>query len=459
MPIQTRCLLALALATTPAPALAASKAFSVRPPGAWVRPFEVPASASRPAAESTGTRYLLFDRQVRVGAADQEDYVRSVWKVETTAGLQDASEIAISFDPTFERLVIHHATVQRDGRTAWSFSPGEVRVIEAEEDLDARLYNGELTATIFVKGLRVGDTVDYAFTLEGTNPVLGGRFDTVLAFGYSEPVVDIRRRIVWQRESPLRLNPRGNVPTPTVTKGQAETTYEWESHDSPAVASEERTPSWFVTYGRVEASDFGSWADVARTQPRPVRRRLWRGPVRRRPRPELEALERDRGRPDRPRGPLRPGRDPLPRARDGPQLAPAAPARGDARAPLRRLQGQVGAPGRDPAPPRREGVAGARLDPRAAGARRPPARALRVRPRDRGAAVRAGRAVRGRDGVRAGRARPRPPPATLRASARPRRDEPRPRRRCRTRRRRRRRSRSPRPSRSRDGTHPHASTW
>ena len=265
MPIQTRSLLALALAMTSAPALAANKPFAVRPPAAWVRPVDGPPSAARPAAESTGTRYLLFDRQVRVGATDQEDYARSVWRVETTAGLQDASEITISFDPTFERLVIHHAIVQREGHTAWRFSPGEVRVIEAEEDLDARLYNGELTATIFVKGLRVGDTVDYAFTLEGVNPVLGGHFDTVLPFAYSEPIARIRRRIVWQRESPLRFNPRGDVPTPTVTRKPGETIYEWESRDSPAVESEERTPGWFVTYARVEASDFDSWADVART--------------------------------------------------------------------------------------------------------------------------------------------------------------------------------------------------
>jgi hypothetical protein len=73
MPIPTRCLLALALAPTPAPALAASQSFGVRPPGAWVRPVDVPPSPARPAAESTGTRYLLFDRQVRVGATDEED--------------------------------------------------------------------------------------------------------------------------------------------------------------------------------------------------------------------------------------------------------------------------------------------------------------------------------------------------------------------------------------------------
>ena len=54
-------------------------------------------------------------------------------------------------------------------------------------------------------------------------------------------------------------------PTPTVTRSPGETIYEWESRDSPAVESEERTPSWFLTYARVEASDFGGWAEVART--------------------------------------------------------------------------------------------------------------------------------------------------------------------------------------------------
>ena len=297
----------------------------MRPPGAWVRGVDVPADPSRPAAESTGTRYLFFDRQVRVGEADQEDYVRTVWKVETTAGLQDASEIEIGFDPTFERLVIHHARVRRDGRTVWSFSPGEVRVIEAEEDLEARLYNGELTATIFVKGLRVGDTVDYAFTREGTNPVLGGRFDAVLGFEYSEPVVRIRRRIVWQRKSLLRLNPRGDTPKPSVTNGpggRATNGRRTIPGRSPRKTGR-RAGSWPTRASRLPTSAVGptSPAAAGSSSPPPTvrRRRSTRsfaaGTCRARP-----------GRADRPRGPLRPGRGPLPRTRDGPPLAPAAPA-------------------------------------------------------------------------------------------------------------------------------------
>ena len=264
MPIQRSCLLALSLAAVPALAVATEPAFRVQPPAAWVRPFDVPADAPAAASESTGTHYLFFDRQIRAGRDDQEDYFRTAWKVETTAGLQDASEIEITFEPTFERLTIHHARVLRAGRAVWSFAPGEVRVTDAEQDLEARLYNGERTATILLKGLRVGDTVDYAFTLTGRNPVLGGRFDTVFGFEFSQPVDHVRRRVVWQRDSLLRINPRGPAPKPTVTKGTGETDYVWESRHSRAVHSEDRTPSWFVASARVELSDFGGWADVVR---------------------------------------------------------------------------------------------------------------------------------------------------------------------------------------------------
>jgi transglutaminase-like putative cysteine protease len=251
----------LALAVPAAPAAAAER-FTVRPPAAWVEPLAGTDSPSD--GESTGMRYLLIDRQIRAGRGDQEDYFHTVWRVETTAGLQDASEIEISFDPSFERLVIHHARVTRHGRAVWSFSPGEVRVAHAEEDPEARLYDDGLTATIFVKGLRVGDTVDYAYTLEGENPVLGGRFDTVLWFEWSVPVDQVRRRVVWQRDTTLHVNPRGRAPQPTVTKGPEGTVYDWEMRGARAAPSEDRTPAWFQPQARVEVSEFDGWTDVAR---------------------------------------------------------------------------------------------------------------------------------------------------------------------------------------------------
>jgi transglutaminase-like putative cysteine protease len=244
-------------------ALAVEPRFTMRPPRPWVETLVPPEGPSTPEVESTGIRYLLFDRQLRAGADGQEDYLHEAWRVNTTAGLQDASEVEVSFDPTFERLVVHHARVVRNGRTVWSASAGDVRVTHAEQDLEARLYNDELAATVFVQGLRVGDTVDYAYTLEGTNPVLAGRFDAVLWFEFAEPVDRVHRRIVWQRDSALHLAVHGEAPQPTVTRGPEGTVYRWDVRGARAAPAEDRTPRWFQPRARVEASGFDGWAEVA----------------------------------------------------------------------------------------------------------------------------------------------------------------------------------------------------
>jgi transglutaminase-like putative cysteine protease len=260
-----RLLVLLAAGSVPATgAWAAGRTFLVKPPSTWVQPLPLPDVSKPPAADSTGTRYLLFDQQIRAGEGDQETYHRAAWTVETTAGLQDSSEIAITFDPSFERLCLHHARVVRAGSTVWSAVPGDVRIAHTEADADARLYSDDLTATVLVRGLRVGDTVDYAYTLEGLNPVLAGHLDTVLWFEYSRPVDRVRRRILWQRRSTLRFRAHGRAPEPTVTLGAEGTVYEWEARDTRAVQREDRTPGWFQPDGRVEASDFDGWSDVVR---------------------------------------------------------------------------------------------------------------------------------------------------------------------------------------------------
>ena len=189
--------------------------------------------------------------------------MRTVWRAETTAGVQDASEIEISFDPSYQRLVIHHAFISRGGRTVWSFASRDVRVIETEEDLDARLYNGELTATIFLRDLRVGDTVDYAYSLVGENPVLGGRFDAVLWVGTSVPVDVLHRRLLWQKPDPPLFNFRGGAAKPETEAVAGGTSYRWLARDWKPPVREERTPSWYLPYPTVEVSEFADWAAVA----------------------------------------------------------------------------------------------------------------------------------------------------------------------------------------------------
>ena len=236
---------------------------SVSPLPGWLADPGWNEAASAASAEPAGTRYRLFDEQVRVAPGETESYWRTVWTAESTAAVQDASEIEISFDPTYERLVVHHARIVRRGRTVWSFSPKDVRVNDAEENAEARLYNGERTATIFLRDLRVGDTVDYAYSHVGANPVLGGRFDSVLWVGASVPVDVLHRRLLWQKAAAPQMRRQAGAGDPEIRSEGGGTSYRWLVRDWKPAGKEERTPSWYVPWPRVEVSEFADWAAVA----------------------------------------------------------------------------------------------------------------------------------------------------------------------------------------------------
>ncbi len=256
---------ALCLLIAPPSALSqpAGRTWTVAPPPSWVRTQALPAADTplRAAADS-GRLYLLVDHQVRVGAPTT-DYRRYAWTALSTAGVQNASEIQLRFDPSFERLVIHHVRLLRGGKDVFSFRPSDVRVIQQERSLDEQIYSGELTAVVFLRDLRPGDTLDYAYSLEGANPIVGDGFDDELPLAYDAPVRLVRHVIHVPSRTTLNVTPRNTSAAPLVETSGGWRSYTWTASDVPASVADEDEPGWFDPDPRIEVSTFGSWAEVA----------------------------------------------------------------------------------------------------------------------------------------------------------------------------------------------------
>ncbi len=255
--------LACVVASPRSAAAAGGKAWTIAPPAAWVRELALPTQLGAPKTGTTsGKVYRLVDHQVRAGDATVE-YNRLAWTVLSTEGVQNASEIQIDFDPAYERLVIHHVRLLRDGRDVFSFKPADVRVIQPETSLDEQIYSGELTAVVFLRDLRPGDTLDYAYSLEGANPILGGAYDDVLWLQYTAPVERLRHVVSLPAGVQLHVTPLNTALTPLVaTKGKWRS-YTWEARDVPAQVIDEDEPDWFDPDPRIQLSTFESWAAVA----------------------------------------------------------------------------------------------------------------------------------------------------------------------------------------------------
>ena len=91
--------------------------------------------------------------------------MRRVRKVISAAGVQNASELSIDFDPSYQRLVIHDIALVRGAARVNQLDQRAVRVIEKEPESDSKIYDGTATATVTLADNRIsGDIFSNNYT-------------------------------------------------------------------------------------------------------------------------------------------------------------------------------------------------------------------------------------------------------------------------------------------------------
>jgi len=255
---RVRRLIGILLLIAPSLAFAANGNYSIHPAPSWVETLPIDTNVTTPASEIRGGIYaILSDHQIKDGA---HDYYRHVRKVLTPSAVQNASEINFDFDPTYEKLVIHDIAVIRGKETMHELDPSSIRVIEKEDDAHDRIYDGMLTAIAFVKDVRPGDVLDYSWSIEGSNPLLGTKYADTYDLTSDVPARTIRHKLIWPASRPLKVRSTIKGLEPKIAAGAMI----WELHDVPALDVEDGTPDWFDPYDHVQVSEFASWSDVAK---------------------------------------------------------------------------------------------------------------------------------------------------------------------------------------------------
>ncbi len=247
----------LLLAFVPAALLAKSYGeYDIAPAPKWidtVQPeiaYAVPAKLAR-----YGIYDILSDHQVRFARdGGTSQYYRRVRKALTSSGVQNASELSIDFDPSFQRLVLHEVAIIRGGKRTPALDPSQIRVIEKEDESDDGIYDGHLTALVFLRDVRPGDVIDWSWSIDGSNPILRGHYADEYDLRSDVPSRLIRHRLVWNGARPVQT--RGHDPART---GDA---LVWEAHDVSAVNLEDALPSWYEPWDTIDVSDYASWREV-----------------------------------------------------------------------------------------------------------------------------------------------------------------------------------------------------
>ncbi len=249
----------------PAAAVAVTtQGYDIAPAPTWV--LAVPPADEAQALRqnnSNGLACLLVDEQWRVDSERTRHFSHFVNKVLNVAGLTEASQIAIDFDPLYESLILHHVLIHRDGSARDGLKDALIHLIQRERDLDYQIYDGTKTLTIFLKDVRPGDRVEYSYTIEGANPVFAGHFAESLPLGWEQPVARVSYRLLWQTARPLHLRNHATNTAPVTTPIAGGTEYLWRLDGVKERHLDQGTPGWYDPFPAVYVSDMAGWGEVA----------------------------------------------------------------------------------------------------------------------------------------------------------------------------------------------------
>lgn len=207
-----------------------------------------------------GFYYALIEQQIQV--EKQADYNHIIREIVSETGIQNASQISVSFDPAYEKLDFHDITVWRDGKPLNRLKASGLKVLADEQDLSNFIYQGSFSALCILDDIRKGDRIEYSYTITGRNPILAGKFCENLYFQWGTPISHHYTAIIASTQRKLNFKTFNTVPKPLITQNAGLTTYAYEGFQIPPAHDDDNQPSWYNERGFIQVSEFNGWAEV-----------------------------------------------------------------------------------------------------------------------------------------------------------------------------------------------------
>jgi lipoprotein NlpI len=227
---------------------------------AWVEPVAIPeASQAHPVVLRLADTQYLIDGTPIV-------YVRRALLVNDAASLTAAGQIAIPFVPHYHTLQLHAVRLLRKHESLDRTAASTVRFLQRETGLEQGVYSGEVTASILVSDLRVGDTLEFAYSLHGQNPVFAGKFVETASWDQTFPTT--LRRIIFTHRADKQISwrligDRTSKPVVPVAGVRGEMRrLVFEERSIGKVEAEPATPPSYLAHRRLQFSEFLGWNDV-----------------------------------------------------------------------------------------------------------------------------------------------------------------------------------------------------
>lgn len=212
---------------------------------------------------SQGIKYLLKSEQFNFVSPEKEVYQRVRMEVSSAEGLKEASKLNILYNPAFEQLHLNNITVIRNNKVINKLLAQNIQLIQREEEIESGIYNGNVTAFVLLDDIRVGDIVDYSYTLIGSNPVLGEKKYTSFNLNYGVDLGRLFVRVINPTDKKIYLDQNYGNDNPVKKVRNHVTALTWDLKSIKAITVEDRLPSWYNPLKTIYVSQYKNWSQVS----------------------------------------------------------------------------------------------------------------------------------------------------------------------------------------------------
>lgn len=229
---------------------------------------------SLPVAEVPGTTrsnpVVIRVAETQIHLEDGVQYlVNRAVQVNDASELSQIGQYALYFVPQYQRIRLHSVRILRGTQVLDRTHQAGLRFLERENGLENGIYRGMVTAILFLDDVRVGDTLQLAYTLEGRNPALGSRYSHTVLWDHGEPVELRRATLIAPADRAVAWRMQGDhrdtriVPQDLSRPGGQMKVLRFEERAIDGLDDEPAVPEDFFAARFLQLTEFADWNAVA----------------------------------------------------------------------------------------------------------------------------------------------------------------------------------------------------
>ena len=175
--------------------------------------WTVAPSVAPDGSQFPGEPITLVIDDLQAHAGEQALFRRTVATFGTPQGANAGSRLEVIFQPLFESLTIHHIKLIRDGEEIDRTEETSFHSNFFETDAERRIKDGRVSSSALIEDLRVGDSIDFAYSIVEHSPSLKDAFQTTFNhLGGDEPIGYLRLRMTGFPGKQAQLSHRCRCP-------------------------------------------------------------------------------------------------------------------------------------------------------------------------------------------------------------------------------------------------------